>query len=84
MFDTKIANPFDEVLEFLTSNPSLEDIIALQPSQAIEQRWSELLEINRTGRLSAEEEKELNQFSQVEHFVRMLKVKARKKLAERA
>lgn len=73
---------FDEVMEFLASTPTPEQIIALQPSPAMQSRLSYLLEMNRKGILSPEEINELEEFSQLEHFMRMLKIKAHQKLAE--
>jgi Rad3-related DNA helicase len=74
---------YDEVLEFLLTSPSPEGIIAFRPSEATQQRIRELLEANRESRITAEGQRELDEFAQVEHFVRMLKIKARQKLGEK-
>lgn len=79
-----IAQPiaaYDEVLDFLASTPTLEQIIAFRPSGATRERVRYLLDMNRAGTLTAEEEAELDQFEQVENLMRMLKIKAREKLA---
>jgi len=72
---------YDEVLDFLLSAPTPEQVIVFRPSEATQERVRYLLDGNRQGTLSAEEQAELEKFSQVEHFVRMLKIKAREKLA---
>jgi hypothetical protein len=56
-------------------------VIAFRPSETTQQRIRDLLEANRQGMLTAEQRRELDEFAQAEHFVRMLKVKARQKLA---
>jgi hypothetical protein len=67
---------FDEVYAFLTSSPSPAEIMAFRPSSEAQARIADLLQANREGRLSEAERRELDEFSQVEHFVRMLKIHA--------
>ncbi len=74
------ANAFDEILEFLTSRPTPEQIIAFRPSEVIEARIHALLEANRNGTLTTEEQTELDEFEQIEHFIRRLKIHAHTKL----
>ncbi|MBK8030901.1 MAG: hypothetical protein IPK17_15690 [Chloroflexi bacterium] len=71
----------DEILDFLTSAPTLEDIIAFKPSDALQARASELLEKNRQGKLGGEEDNELDEFARMDDFMSMLKARARKKLS---
>jgi len=73
----------EEVYEFLTTSLSLDAIIAFHPSAATESRIRELLDANRNGTLTEEERIELEEFSQVEHLVRMVKAKAHEKLSAR-
>lgn len=70
----------NEVLEFLTSAPTPEQILDFQPSETLQQRASYLLEQNRQRRLTAEERAELEEFSRLNQVVSMLKIKTRKKL----
>lgn len=72
---------FDEVLEFLASTPTPQQILEFHPSENLDQHISHLLELNREGKLSADESAELDEFARLEHFMRMLKIKARQKLA---
>jgi hypothetical protein len=72
---------YREVLEFLVSSPTPEEIIAFRPSDATQQRAHELLEANREERLSLEERVELEEFARTNQFMSMLKIQARKKLA---
>jgi len=65
---------YQEVYYFWASAPSHEAIIAFRPSEAARDRLHKLLAANEENRLSAEEQAELDEFEQVEHFVRMLKL----------
>jgi hypothetical protein len=79
----KPASAHDEVYDFLTSQPTPEQIIAFHPSPEAEERLHYLLDVNRTDRLTKEEQVELDEYLKLEHFVRMVKIKAREKLAHR-
>ncbi len=71
---------YDEVLEFLLSTPTPEQIANFRPSEGTQERIRLLLELNRNNKLTAEQQAELDEFSQVEHFVRLLKARAHQKL----
>ena len=79
--DATRFSAFDEVYDFLLSVPSPEDVIAFRPSEETQARVRYLLDANRNSTLSSEESAELDEFSRVEHFVRMLKIRAEKKLS---
>jgi hypothetical protein len=68
---------YQEVYHFLASAPSHDEILAFRPSPATQERIHALLNANKEQRLSADEQAELNEFEQVEHFVRMLKAHTR-------
>jgi hypothetical protein len=70
----------DEVLDFLASSPSPEQIIAYQPPETLQQRLSDLLAKNRSRQLSEPEQIELDEFLRVNRFMSRLKIKARQKL----
>ncbi len=65
-----------DVLEFLATLPTPEEILALKPSEALQQQISALLEKTRTVGLTAEEERSWQQYEYVEHLVRVAKAKA--------
>jgi hypothetical protein len=71
----------EEVYDFLTSQPTPEQIIAMRPSARAQERMRYLLDTNKNGRLTDEETAELDLYMRLEHFVRMLKIHARQKLA---
>ncbi|WP_414618902.1 hypothetical protein [Calothrix sp. CCY 0018] len=65
-----------EVLEFFAQLPTPEEIIALRPSPEFQQQISELLEKNRTQKLTPQEEQIWEQYQYLEHLVRIAKTKA--------
>jgi hypothetical protein len=73
---------YQEVFVFLVSSPTPQDIIAFRPSEATQERIRELLAANKANRLTADENAELDEYEQVEHFVRMLKIHARQMLKQ--
>jgi hypothetical protein len=71
---------FDTVLDFLTSTPSPEQIIAYQPPEPLQERLSELLAHIRSGTLGSTEQTELDELLRMNRFMGRLKLKARQKL----
>ena len=65
-----------EVLELLAKLPSPGEILALKPSEALQQHIEALLAKNRTVGLTTEEERLWQQYEYVEHLVRVAKAKA--------
>jgi len=73
----------DEVLDFLVSTPTPEQIIEFRPSEASQGRVRDLLDRNRSGVLTGDESDELDDISQINQFMSLLKVRARRKLIQR-
>ena len=73
---------FDELIEFLASSPSAEQLVAYQPPVALQQRLSELLDKNRSVRLTSAEEAELQEFLRMNRFMSRLRLKARLRLTQ--
>lgn len=69
-----------DVLELLASLPTPEDILAMQPSERLQQRMDELLAKSRSGSLSGSEEAEWERYEYLEHLVRMAKTAAHLKM----
>ncbi len=65
-----------EILELLASLPSPQEILALQPSAALQLRVQALLEKNKMEGLTLAEEQEWQQYEYLEHLVRLAKAKA--------
>lgn len=75
---------FGEITDFLASNPTPQQIIAYQLPVYFQERAHELLEKNGEGLLTPEEQKEMMDFSRVDHMLTTLKAKTRLKLRKTA
>ncbi len=53
---------FDELTDFLISSPTAKEIIDFQASETLNQRLHHLLDENKSDRLTADEEIELDTF----------------------
>ncbi len=73
---------YQEVVEFLASSPPPEAILTFHPSDKAQQRVVELLDKNKTGLLSAEEQAELDQYENLDFMMTLVKAEARKRLAK--
>lgn len=73
-------NAYDEFVEFITSSPTLEQIAGFRLSTPAEQRIRDLLDANRTRRLTDDEVAELDEYLRLEHMVRKAKIRAWEKL----
>lgn len=71
---------YDELVEFVTSSPTLEQIASFRLSARAEQRIHDLLETNHSRRLTDAEEAELDEYLRLEHIVRKAKIRAYEKM----
>jgi hypothetical protein len=74
----------DVVTDFLGSAPVLEEIAAYRLPDELQERAHDLLEKNREGTLSDEEQAEMEEFRQIDHLLTLVKAKARLKLKARS
>ena len=80
----EIALPYyEQVLEFLATGPSAEQIIAFQPRSEAQGRFSHLLDLNRQRMLTTQEEEELDHYIRIEQMMSLLKAKAYSRLDRR-
>jgi len=70
----------EEVFDFLAHRPSPEEIIAFRPSEKSVERLRELLDKNREGSLTVEEETELDTLQSLNHLYALIKLQARQQL----
>jgi len=73
---------FDEIIDFITSFPKTEQVLAYQPSPTSVQRLELLLDKKQEEQLNDEEAHELDQFLMVEHLMRIARKKARKQAGQ--
>jgi hypothetical protein len=71
-----ISTIYDELLDYLASKASPEDVLAFQASEEAEQRASYLSDKNNAGALTPEEEAELEQLLDFDRKVSLLKAQA--------
>lgn len=65
-----------EVLDFLVTRPSAQDIVCFKVSAATQERLQFLLDKNRQGSLTDSELAELNVYEQLEHLMILMKARA--------
>lgn len=73
----EVSSPWNEALEFLAGAPAPDEIIAYKMSEEAQDRLEELLDLNREGSLTPQEEDELDAFLQIDHLFIMLKAHVR-------
>lgn len=64
---------WNEVIEFLASEPNREEILSYKISDNAQERLEELLYLNREETLTPQEQDELDTFNQLDHLFIMLK-----------
>jgi len=69
-----------DVLERLAALPTPEEILALRPSEALQERIDTLLAKNRSEGLSPDEEQEWARYEYLEHLIRIAKTRAHQKV----
>ena len=77
----QVVDVSEEVFEFLISAPTLQQIIDFHASENVQERMRMLLDKNRNDNLTADEQAELDQMSQINGFMIRLKAHAHKALA---
>ena len=68
-------------MSFILTAPTPRQIVEFRASEEAQARLRRLLEANRAGTLTSEERAELDEASQINHFVILLKARAFKMLA---
>jgi hypothetical protein len=70
------ATTYQEVLDFLVSQPTSAQILEYKVSESAQLRLQNLLEKNRESALSASETSELDLYEQLDSLMAMLKIRA--------
>ena len=68
---------YEEVIDFIAAGTTPQNVIAFRPSQASQQRITDLLSREKESGLSAAEKSELDHYLQLEHLMRLAKARAR-------
>jgi hypothetical protein len=72
-FKTLATKTASEVVEFLSQNPSSQELLDYHVSDEAQTRLQRLLALNESGLLSEAEQTELDELEQLEHIIIMLK-----------
>ena len=78
---TEAAATAADLIEFLSDNPSPQEVLAYHVSRERQTRLQRLLALNGTGLLSRKEQQELEELEEIEHVFVMLKTEIASKLA---
>jgi hypothetical protein len=68
---------YEEVVDFIAAGTTPQNVIAFRPSEAAQARVEDLLSREKDGELSPAEKSELDHYMQLEHLIRLAKVRAR-------
>lgn len=71
---------YDEIVDLFARGASSAEILAFRPSDEMQKRVRELLERNAAGELSEAEAAELECLGELEHFMQLVKARAREYL----
>jgi hypothetical protein len=77
-FRTQATATATEVVRFLATGPSPQDILDYHVSEGAQARLRRLLALNEAGLLGEAEQRELDELQRIEHTVILLKARAAK------
>lgn len=81
-FKTPAVQTASEIIDFLATGPSPNEVMAYHVSDRAQERLRRLLAVHEAGLASAEEQAELDEIERIEHVVVMLKTQAQEKLTK--
>lgn len=67
---------YDEVVDFFARGTTSTAVLGYHPSAEAQERARNLLDKNKAGALTPEEEAELELFGDLEHFMQLVKARA--------
>lgn len=68
---------YEEIVDFIAAGTTPQDVISFRPSEAAQERVTDLLSREKEGELSPAEKSELDHYLQIEHLMRLAKARAR-------
>lgn len=71
---------YQEIVDFLTSGPTLEEIVKFQPSESTSIRARYLAKKRDTGKLTLPERDEWKEFARAEQFLEAIRARAKRRL----
>lgn len=70
------STTYDEIIDFIATGTSPDKVIAFRPSKKMQAHVSALLSKEKNSALTADEKIELDNYSVIEHLMRMAKARA--------
>lgn len=68
---------YEEIIDFFARGPSPAEVVAFRPSEETTERMRYLLDRNAAAELTQEESEELEFLGEVEHFMQLIKARAK-------
>ena len=72
---------YEEVVDFIAAGTTPQNVIAFRPSEAAQERVTDLLSREKESSLTPKEKAELDHYLQLEHLMRLAKARAREFLS---
>lgn len=72
---------YEEVIDFIAAGTTPSNLASFQPSREARERVRFLIEREKSANLSSQEKSELDHYIQLEHIMRLARVRARQYLA---
>ncbi len=72
---------YEEVIDFIAAGTTPSNLASFRPSEEAKERVSFLIEREKSANLSSQEKSELDHYIQLEHIMRLARVRARQYLA---
>ena len=73
---------YEELIDFIAQGTSPAKVAEFSPSQETKDRVAELIHREKTAELGEDERSELNHYLEIEHLMRLARVRAREHLAD--
>jgi hypothetical protein len=83
-FRTVAAATASEVVEFLSRNPTPEEVLDYRVSDQAQARLRRLLALNAAGLLGEPEQRELDELQRIEHIFIMLRAEITERMRQRS
>lgn len=77
-----VLRAYEEIVDFIAAGTTPQNVVAFRPSETTRNRVAELIAGEKSSGLSAEESKELDNYMQLEHLMRLAKARARQYIPE--
>jgi hypothetical protein len=79
-----IIRAYEEIIDFIAAGTDPERVATFRASEEVRQRVADLVRREKSDSLTADERSELEHYLQIEHLMRLAKVRARKHLSQRS